>query len=193
MEVGERLMKGRGRWRRERWRLNVLSYRKVHFPDGKKLLFVPKPEEVREVSITEHRLETSVIISHGMWTGMWNDIRHEIWATRFTCRNGVLLLVTVFGEWLIFFFHVQTIQITLFCSDACGVEFCVVLKHQTDIEEEASLMLDHTDTHKTRAGESAQDEGEEEGDTMSTLVISNRVQVTIHPQDTTAKGFNVFQ
>lgn len=47
---------------------------KVRFPDGKKLLFVPKPEEVREVGVTEHRLETSVIISHGMWTGMWTGL-----------------------------------------------------------------------------------------------------------------------
>ena len=51
---------------------------KVRFPDGKKLLFVPKPEEMREVDVTEHRLETSVIISHGMWTGMWNGI----WTSR---------------------------------------------------------------------------------------------------------------
>eukprot|EP00731_Ephydatia_muelleri_P030333 Em0021g856a len=113
----------------------------VRFPDGKKLLFVPKPEEVREVGVTEHRLETSVIISHGMWT------------------------------------------------DACGVEFCVVLRHQTDVEEETSLVMEHMYTHKAKAGANSA----QEGDTLGTLVISNRVMVTIYPQDTTAKGFNVFQ
>lgn len=65
----------------------------------------------------------------------------------------------------------------------------MVLRHQTDVEEETSLVMEHMYTHKAKAGANSA----QEGDTLGTLVISNRVMVTIYPQDTTAKGFNVFQ
>ena len=81
---------------------------------------------------------------------------------------------------------------TPFVTDACKVEICVVLKHQTDIEDESSLMMGQKDVHKMVAGGVGVASSRQEN-SLGTLVISNCVQLTIHPQDTTLRGFNVFQ
>lgn len=69
----------------------------------------------------------------------------------------------------------------------------MVLRHLTDVEGESSLMSAQKDTHKLKAGAGMGVASSQLEDSLGTLVISNRVQLTIHPQDTTAKGFNVFQ
>ena len=43
----------------------------VKFPDSRKLLFPPKSAEFRPTGIHQSRLDTSVIISHGLWTGIY--------------------------------------------------------------------------------------------------------------------------
>ena len=42
----------------------------ARFPDGHRLLFPVKCSEVREVGVAEAKLDTSVVLSHGIWTGM---------------------------------------------------------------------------------------------------------------------------
>ena len=41
----------------------------VRFPDDRQLLFPVKQAEVRATGTSETRLDTSVILSHGVWTG----------------------------------------------------------------------------------------------------------------------------
>ena len=42
----------------------------ARFPDGHRLLFPVKCSEVREVGVAEAKLDTSVVLSHGIWTGI---------------------------------------------------------------------------------------------------------------------------
>ena len=42
----------------------------ARFPDSHRLLFPVKCSEVREVGVAEAKLDTSVVLSHGIWTGM---------------------------------------------------------------------------------------------------------------------------
>lgn len=42
----------------------------ARFPDGHRLLFPVKSSEVREVGVAEAKLDTSVVLSHGIWTGV---------------------------------------------------------------------------------------------------------------------------
>lgn len=41
----------------------------MKFPDDRRLLFPVKPTEVRSAGVNECRLDTAVILSHGLWTG----------------------------------------------------------------------------------------------------------------------------
>ena len=41
----------------------------ARFPDGQRLLFPVKSSQVREVGLAEAKLDTSVVLSHGIWTG----------------------------------------------------------------------------------------------------------------------------
>ena len=41
----------------------------ARFPDGHRLLFPVKLSQVREVGLAEAKLDTSVVLSHGVWTG----------------------------------------------------------------------------------------------------------------------------
>ena len=44
----------------------------ARFPDGHRLLFPVKLSQVREVGLAEAKLDTSVVLSHGVWTGTYN-------------------------------------------------------------------------------------------------------------------------
>ena len=42
----------------------------LKFPDGRRLLFSPKPCDFRCVGTQELKLDTTVVMSHGLWTGI---------------------------------------------------------------------------------------------------------------------------
>lgn len=40
----------------------------LRFPDNRRILFLPKPSEVRSVGLDQAKLDTAVVTSHGLWT-----------------------------------------------------------------------------------------------------------------------------
>ena len=52
----------------------------ARFPDGHRLLFPVKCSEVREVGVAEAKLDTSVVLSHGIWTGMLSRLEARLYS-----------------------------------------------------------------------------------------------------------------
>ena len=63
----------------------------ARFPDGHRLLLFPvKCSEVREVGVAEAKLDTSVVLSHGIWTGRLSRLEARLYYT--LARSNVLLV-----------------------------------------------------------------------------------------------------
>ena len=61
------------------------SISQARFPDGRCLLFSPRSSEVRWVGEGEKKLDTDIVVSHGVWTGN-------------TTKHGLLVCFTAFCE-----------------------------------------------------------------------------------------------
>lgn len=145
----------------------------VLFPDSRRLLYPFKPSEMHHTSLHTVQLNTNLIISHGTWTGMKGGQGD---------RHPMLYLVPA----LIFL-------------DPSAVEVCLVKKFTPDIvqeHEQFSLLCELAAGRKMsgRGGSTPslahpEDRMDKDG---GVLVLGDIVRVTVHPQTSLSKGYNVF-